>query len=314
MKEGDSAILQLAAAYRDLFVNRGAYTVQSKRPDAKGHYNYFRPKGEQCLSLEVLRQHLEGAVTVALYAIDPRTQSSRWLAVDADYGTALKDLLRLRHAMKQDGLEPALEHSRRGGHLWVFGSEPLPARQWRLYGLSLAVRLGVPVKQGKTDGIEIFPRHDELREDEFGNAIRGPLGVHRRTNMRYWFYDAAKTIRQQMDYLRKLERLTPATLSKLTEGLVIPEHLRPRPEVVLPPPDPTRREFRILEHLHTRLIRRGRDYRTQCPSCALKGEDKDGKRLAILIADARTYRCWAGCTKEEIRAAVGCPIQQRRAG
>jgi len=26
------------------------------------------------------------------------------------------------------------------------------------------------------EGIEIFPKHDELRKGEFGNAIRGPLG------------------------------------------------------------------------------------------------------------------------------------------
>src|SRR5664280_1062072 len=31
----------------------------------------------------------------------------------------------------------------------------------------------------------------------------------------------------------------------------------------------------------------------------------------ILIEDARFYKCWAGCTKEMIRAALGCPIHVR---
>jgi hypothetical protein len=312
MKEGENVTLQMAATYRDLFVNRGAYTVQSKRPDPSGRHNYFRPKGERCLSLPVLCQHLDGALTIALYAINPRTQRSKWLAMDADYPTAIKDLLKLRRAMKADGLAPALEHSRRGGHLWVFATEPLPARHWRLYAITLADRLGILIKGGKTEGIEIFPRHDELDEDEFGNAIRGPFGVHRATAKRYWFYDANKTISAQLAYLTGLEKVTPDSMRQLIEGLVMPERFCPKPEVVLPPPSPTRREFRILEHVHTRLVRSGKDYRTRCPSCAKRGEDKHGKHLAILIADSRTYRCWGGCTKEEIRAAVGCPIQQRR--
>jgi len=312
MKEGDNATLQMAATYRDLFVNRGAYTVQSHRPDVKGKYQYFRPKGQQCLSLEVLRQHLDGLETIALYAIDPRTQTSKWLAMDADYPSAIKDLLMLRRTMKDDGLEPALEHSRRGGHLWVFGAEPLPARNWRLYCVNLALRLGIPINQGKTEGIEIFPRQDELGQDEFGNGIRGPLGVHRATRRRYWFYDAHKTVTAQLGYLASLDKVTPSALGRLIAGLELPEQFRPKPEVVLPPPSPTRREFRILEHINTRLTRQGKDYRTRCPSCAKRGEDKHGKHLAILIADSRTYRCWSGCTKEEIRAAVGCPIQQRR--
>lgn len=234
--------------------------------------------------------------------------------MDADYGTALKDLLKLRQAMRGDGLEPALEHSRRGAHLWLFGSQPLPAREWRLYAINLALRLNIPIKEGKTAGIEIFPRHDSICQDEFGNAIRGPLGIHRATARRYWFFDAPKTVAAQLDYLVQLHRVTPDMLGHLIDGLVLPEQFTPKPAVVLPPPNPLRREFRILEHIRTGLVRRGRDYRTQCPSCARRGQDKQGTHLAVLIADPRTYRCWAGCPKEEIRAALGCPIPQRRVG
>lgn len=162
MKEGGAANLKMAASYRDLLVNRGAYTVQSYVPDAGGKYYYYRPRDQRRLTLETIRDHLNGLITVGLYAIDPRSQCSKWLAVDADYATALNDLLKLRYAMKEDGLEPALEQSRRGAHLWVFGAEPLPARCWRLYIHNLALKIGVPVKKDKTEGIEIFPRQDEL--------------------------------------------------------------------------------------------------------------------------------------------------------
>jgi len=56
-----------------------------------------------------------------------------------------------------------------------------------------------------------------------------------------------------------------------------------------------------------------RNYWTQCPSCAQQGRDKSGDNLAISIADPRKYKCWAGCTREMIRMAVGRPVQRSAA-
>ena len=47
------------------------------------------------------------------------------------------------------------------------------------------------------------------------------------------------------------------------------------------------------------------------PSCAEAGHDRSGDNLAILIEDPRFYHCWAGCSKEMIRAALGFPIRLR---
>jgi hypothetical protein len=46
---------------------------------------------------------------------------------------------------------------------------------------------------------------------------------------------------------------------------------------------------------------------TRCPSCAEEGHDRSGDNLSISIEDPRKYICWAGCTRDMIRAAVGCP-------
>jgi hypothetical protein len=35
-----------------------------------------------------------------------------------------------------------------------------------------------------------------------------------------------------------------------------------------------------------------------------------GDNLAIQVRDPRFYKCWAGCTEEEIRAALGRPIRK----
>ncbi|MHB1701730.1 MAG: hypothetical protein ACYCSN_16685, partial [Acidobacteriaceae bacterium] len=42
-----------------------------------------------------------------------------------------------------------------------------------------------------------------------------------------------------------------------------------------------------------------------------RGQGHSGDNLAIQIKNPRFYKCWAGCTKEEIRAAIGQPIRKR---
>lgn len=312
----------VVARYIELFVNRGAYTIQSPIPNSEtGRCYYYRPKGKIALSDLTIKDHLEGRITVGLYAINPATQRCKWVAIDADYSNALEDLLKLQWQLRQDGVEVALEKSRRGGHLWIFAAEPLLARDCRLYILSLAQRLEVPVKGARrevfpevgdlAEGIEIFPKQDEVLADEFGNAIRGPLGIHRSSAKRYWFYGADYTLEEQISYLTSLRRITELELSEFVSGMSVPE-------VPLVPPMPKRsyglaathlrKEFSILEHLPEKKRRAGRNYFTRCPSCAQRGRDKSGDNLAICIADSRKYKCWAGCTKEEIRRALGCPI------
>jgi len=70
--------------------------------------------------------------------------------------------LSLRISLWQDKVEPALEMSKRGGHLWILLERPLLAKDCRTYIHDLATRLGVPVKgSGLGDGIEIFVRRDK---------------------------------------------------------------------------------------------------------------------------------------------------------
>jgi len=312
MGRGDSAVPEMATRYWQLFVNRTAHTVQSDKPGTNGKHYYYRPKDGHRLSLETIRQHLNGQLTIALYAINPRTQRSKWVAIDADYENSLEDLLKLQWELRQDGVESALEKSRRGGHLWIFADQPLLARDCRIYIYNLARRLRVPVKGGAglAEGIEVFPRQDELRADEFGNAIRGPLGVHRATGKRYWFYGADYSLESQLEYLSALRKITEQEMTRFVVGLTMPEEFRSRSKEVLPPYDPNRREFRILDHVGP-VRRRSGNYWTKCPSCAQQGRDRSGDNLAICVTDPRKYKCWAGCTKEMIRAAVGCPIRTR---
>jgi hypothetical protein len=71
--------------------------------------------------------HLNGDITINLYAITPETQRSKWVAIDADFGGAFEALFELQWELRQDGVDAALEQSRRGGHRWIFTETPLLA-------------------------------------------------------------------------------------------------------------------------------------------------------------------------------------------
>ena len=311
----------VVADYRSLFVNRLAYTLQSPRPHPEsGRHYYFRPKAsgtgeELSLTAATIRRHLEGELTIGLFAINPTTQRSKWVAIDADYAGAIQDLLKLQYFLQEDNVEAALEMSKRGGHLWIFMEKPVLARECRIYIYNLALRLGVRIKgAGLVEGIEVFPKHDELRMGEFGNAIRGPLGIHRGANRRYWFYGADYDLERQIAYLDRLRKVSEEQLRTFTAGKTMPpefDRKRPSADQSVPFVHSSGREFRILEHVG-KVRKAGRNYVTRCPSCAEAGQDRSGDNLAISIDDQRKYICWAGCTKEMIRRAVGCPISVRQ--
>jgi len=173
----------LVKEYVNLFVNRRAYTVQSFRPHPqRGRHYYYRPteRGSGAplhLNEKTISDHIEGKITIGLYAINPSNQRCKWVAIDADYRNAMEDLIKLQYHLCGDHVDSALEMSKRGGHLWIFLAVPLLAKKCRLYIHDLASRLGVPVKgSGLVEGIEIFPKHDVIAAGAFGNAIRGPFG------------------------------------------------------------------------------------------------------------------------------------------
>lgn len=307
--------------YRRLFVNRGAYTVQSTRPHPEsGRYYYYRPTDKatgQALSLTVgvLRQHLEGEITIALFAINPATQCSKWVAIDADYRDAMDDLVKVQRDLERQKIYAALEKSRRGGHLWMFFAEPQPAQDGRILIHDVASRLDVPVKgSGLVDGIEVFPKQDHVDRGQFGSAIRGPLGIHRGAGERFWFYGANYDLVSQMSYLKRLPKVSAERLRQLIAGKETPEaaaRTETKSRAITSRPSGGSDEFRILDHLSGKLRKVGRNYVTQCPSCAAAGHDRVGDNLAVRIDDPRFYQCWAGCPKEMIREALGCPIGYR---
>jgi hypothetical protein len=70
-----------ANSFIRLFVNRRAYGIQATKPLPNGKVPYFlardwKTKEPKPLDSDVVRMHLNGDVTVNLYAINPETQRS----------------------------------------------------------------------------------------------------------------------------------------------------------------------------------------------------------------------------------------------
>jgi hypothetical protein len=311
------ATLAQATEYFNLFINRQIHVQQSTNPNKKGRHYFYKacdrttklPIG---LTPKIVQAHLSGRRTIGFYASSPKTQSSKWIAIDADYPEARRDLLLLQEAFQADDVVSLMESSRRGGHLWIFFAVPLPAELCRLYVLHIARHLGVAIKQGEeVPGLELFPRQNSLEPDEFGSAIRGPLGVHRTSMQRYWFEGAEGNLGAQLELLRETPKVTLEQLAALTRGLA-----PIKDPVTLAKPGPLAGlavgsirgfnpdRFDILRALKTPVRRQGRNYVAECPSC-------HEKPLAISVANPDLYRCWHGCTKEMIREALGCPITYR---
>ena len=149
--------------------------------------------------------HLNGKTTLGSYLLD-QDSKGRFLVFDADDEPNWRRLVALSAALNDLGDIGYLERSRRGGHLWLFLAEPLPARDIRLFGQGL-------LDHFRIKDVELFPKQSRLKSGP-GSLIRLPFGIHRKSGRRYGFYlpdgrPLAPTLREQVQALG-----TPETISK----------------------------------------------------------------------------------------------------
>jgi len=180
-QEVNPELLPWAERWMTLFANRARpYAVQQ----VEGSYRWVY---EDCTP-ELVAAHLVGAgtdITLAFSSTDVRG-CSRWACLDVDVPGSLPQLLALRDALVELGLPGLVEASRRGGHLWLLLDEPAPAVALRFAiasALCEAAAMGVEIP-----AYELYP--DTPAVGALGHAVRLPLGVHRKTGMRYPLFDA----------------------------------------------------------------------------------------------------------------------------
>jgi len=170
-------LLAVAEDWLRLFANRiQPYALQ--RSDGSYRWIY-----EDCTP-RLVAAHLAGELTLACSSTD-RRGCSRWVCLDVDVPGSLPQLLAVRDALVEQGLPGLIEASRRGGHLWLLLDEPTPAVALRF---ATARALGEVAAQGtEIPAHELYP--DTPAPRALGHAVRLPLGVHRRTGLRYPLFD-----------------------------------------------------------------------------------------------------------------------------
>ena len=194
----NSAPSEKIALFRGLFHGRAdVYAVRWESTKGKAGYapacgNEWKPgicrkpsvKCAACdrrlllpLTDQVLYDHLTGKCTVGVYPL-LSDDTCRFLAIDFDGDDWREDA----RAFIQSGMElnvpAALEISRsgRGAHVWIFFSEPVPARQARQLGSALISHTCTRTRQLELSSYDrLFPNQDTLPKGGFGNLIALPL-------------------------------------------------------------------------------------------------------------------------------------------
>lgn len=200
------------------------------------------------LTLDVVRAHMRGAVTVGAYVVRA-DQRVRFVVFDVDaerraLEAALGDpqrLLRLRTAMREvadrlrdqlraGDLDPVLVDSGyKGWHLWLLLSTPTPAGAALAFARHTLAGLG-PLPAGVH--IDLFPRQAGVPADGLGNLVKLPLGVHLRSGRRALLLDD-----EHRPLARPFERLAQVRLATLPDLPAVADLPEPPPDDL--PPEPS---------------------------------------------------------------------------
>ncbi len=143
-----------------------------------------------------------------------------FVAVDLDGEAWQQDAAALRETCRHLGLPAALERSRsgKGGHLWLFFDEAIPARVARNLGSFLLTETmeGRP-ELGLSSYDRLFPNQDTVPQGGFGNLIALPLQKQRRGAGNSVFLDEAfQPYADQWSYLSSLKRIAREQAETLT--------------------------------------------------------------------------------------------------
>jgi hypothetical protein len=181
--------------YHDLFVGR--WNDFAQQSDTGGYWRVGR-----ALTGHDLNEHLNGRRTLGTYVINEKGRC-RFAVFDADGKDGLQALRQVQARLVRQSIPSYLEASRRGGHLWVFFTEPVPASQVRAWLLPFC-----------PEGIEFYPKQAE--GCGYGSLLRLPLGVHLRSGRRYPFVEwtergpvpVARSVPATLDWLATIQRAT----------------------------------------------------------------------------------------------------------
>jgi superfamily II DNA or RNA helicase len=179
------------------------------------------------VSDEVIERHLRGEhrtqrlgtdFVAGVYPLLP-DETCWFLVADFDGESWAADVLAYTQTCRAKGVPAALERSRsgEGGHVWIFFSEPVSAREARRLGaLLLTETMERRPEIGFASYDRLFPSQDTMPIGGFGNLIALPLQRRARKRGNSVFVDDdLRPYEDQWAFLSSLTRLTPDTVSRL---------------------------------------------------------------------------------------------------
>ena len=184
---------------------RAGYSPACANEWAKGICGKPKVKCGECLhqafiptSDDIIEKHLRGGGNLRegdfVAGVYPLLQDERcwFLAADFDKESWTEDARAMLDTCLAKGIPAALERSRsgNGGHVWIFFSEPVPAKTARQLGAALITEtMENRPEIGFTSYDRLFPNQDTMPIGGFGNLIALPLQRRARENGNSVFVD-----------------------------------------------------------------------------------------------------------------------------
>ena len=159
----------------DKFIGRSdRYAIQT----SNGHYVCV----DKPMTAQDLKDHVKGTKTLATYVLDDNNMVS-FGCIDVDINEQMKTLEETKVVGEHiytlfPEFERVLEFSgRRGYHIWIFFKKKEPAKLVKDLILTRLRREGY-------NKIEVFPKQTKLTGKGFGNCIKMPMGIHKKSGKR----------------------------------------------------------------------------------------------------------------------------------
>lgn len=174
-EENKIELEELAKLMMHLFVIRNdSYAKQLE----KGYLAVKEP-----ITLELIKNHLLGTITIGAYQLDG--EMVKWGCDDFDKNTIedFENAKRLFKYLKELGYHPLMEMSGGGEfkcHIWIFADTAAELMEDFLEDACDKTQIFPH---------EVFPKQVKVTEGGFGNLVKLPLGIHKKTGKRSYFLD-----------------------------------------------------------------------------------------------------------------------------
>ena len=170
----------------------------------------------------VVEAHLRGNIVAGVYPM-LADETCCFLAMDFDGTGWQENISVLRDICGESNIPAAIERSRsgKGGHVWFFFQEPLPAALARRFGtvlLTLAMSRRHELDFSSYD--RLFPSQDTMPQGGLGNLIALPLQKTARRKNNSEFVDGSfKPYDDQWAFLSSVEKIAPDRIRELAAEL-----------------------------------------------------------------------------------------------